>query len=590
MIFSGIFNIKWERGPTVRKKTKICLGCLREISLYDSVCPFCGFDPIKVKNPRYLRAGTRLLDRYLVGRELGEGGFGITYVGYDTRQKRPVAVKEYFPAHIASRDTTSGRSQDVICFDGKDGKFFQSGLERFKKEGKTLEKASSCDSVIQVYDYLEENKTAYIVMEYVPGITVQQRVERQGIFTPEEMLLVVEPLMNDLQKLHEKGMLHRDISPDNIILRPDGVAKLVDFGSARRTVLDAQGNNKSMTVVVRQQYTPKEQYSRNGKQGPWTDIYSLAATMYFMLTGKAPVSALEREAEAANQKMRTGMQQIKASLADVLEEAMALNPDDRYADMQSFCEALKKEIPIAEGAKPIERTVYFDREKEGRKILPQWKKKRLYLGCGILALILVMVIAGKTMLSGTQKEKAAMAEKTPLATKAVTPSPTQALVTMPDVVGKETSDAIAAVRTMDANIAIIIDRGYSEKKKETVYRQSIKPGLQYTAGDKKEVILHISLGIKCVRVPNVTGKTLTEAKAVLSARGLKYTVKKQFSNSRKNSIIKQSRKKNVKVKEGTVIHLTVSRGEKKVSLASIRTRKPEPVATKKPKKIQIVTD
>lgn len=175
---------------------------------------------------------------------------------------------------------------------------------------------------------MEENKTAYIVMEYVPGITVQQRVERQGIFTPEEMLLVVEPLMNDLQKLHEKGMLHRDISPDNIILRPDGVAKLVDFGSARRTVLDAQGNNKSMTVVVRQQYTPKEQYSRNGKQGPWTDIYSLAATMYFMLTGKAPVSALEREAEAANQKMRTGMQQIKASLADVLEEAMALSPDD----------------------------------------------------------------------------------------------------------------------------------------------------------------------------------------------------------------------------------------------------------------------
>lgn len=567
----------------MRKKTKICLGCLREISLYDSVCPFCGFDPIKVKSPRYLRAGTRLLDRYLVGRELGEGGFGITYVGYDTKQKRPVAVKEYFPAHIASRDTTSGRSQDVICFDGKDGKFFQSGLERFKKEGKTLEKASSCDSVIQVYDYLEENKTAYIVMEYVPGITVQQRVERQGIFTPEEMLLVVEPLMNDLQKLHEKGMLHRDISPDNIILRPDGVAKLVDFGSARRTVLDAQGNNKSMTVVVRQQYTPKEQYSRNGKQGPWTDIYSLAATMYFMLTGKAPVSALEREAEAANQKMQAGMQQIKASLADVLEEAMALNPDDRYADMQSFCEALKKEIPISEGAKPIERTVYFDREKEGRKILPQWKKKRLYLGCAVFALILVVVLAGKAMISGTKKEK------TPLATKAVTASPTQTLVTMPDVVGKETSDAIAAVRTMDANIAVIIERGYSEKKKETVYKQSIKPGQQYTPGDKKEVVLHISLGVKRVSVPNVTGKTLAEAKAVLSARGLKYTVKKQFSKSRKNSIIKQS-KKNAKVKEGTVIHLTVSRGEKKVPLASVPTKKPKPVATKKPKKIQIVTE
>ena len=164
----------------MRKKVKICLGCLREISIHTGICPYCGFDPLKSENPRFLRVGTRLAKRYTVGKTLGEGGFGITYTGYDNKEKRPVAIKEYFPANIVSRDTNSGRSQKITCFDGKDGKYFQEGLERFKKEAKTLEKAAFCNHVVQIYDYFEENETGYIVMEYVPGITVWQQVEKQA--------------------------------------------------------------------------------------------------------------------------------------------------------------------------------------------------------------------------------------------------------------------------------------------------------------------------------------------------------------------------------------------------------------------------
>lgn len=577
---------------TVRKKTKICLGCLREISLNDSVCPFCGFDPVKVKNPRYLRVGTKLLNRYLVGREIGEGGFGITYVGYDVKLKRPIAIKEYFPAHIASRDATVYRSQDVICFDGKGGKFFESGLERFRKEGKTLEKASFCDSVIQVYDYFEENKTAYIVMEYVPGITVQQRVDRQGAFTPEEMLTVVMPLMDDLQKLHEKGMLHRDISPDNIILRPDGVAKLIDFGSARRTLLDEKGNNKSMTVVVRQQYTPREQYSRNGKQGPWTDIYSLATTIYFMLTAKAPASALERESAVANAKMQSSMNQLKTSLVDVLETGMAVNLEERYSDMKSFQEELKKEISLSD-TKPIEKTVYFDREKEWHKILPKWKKKRIYMGAGIcLAVFLIGLYSYKYAFYADESSKPVAKLPTSAVNQEVTKEPAKTavpqLVTMPDLSDKKSSEVAGVVRQMDENITVVIEKKYSNRKKNRVCGQSIKPGEQYISGEKKEMVVYVSMGIKKIRVPDVSGKTLSEAKSILRAKGLSYKVKKQFSKSKKNSIIKQSRK-NVRVKKNTVIHLTVSKGEKRILVTPSPTQKPKTAPTKKPNRIKIIT-
>lgn len=569
----------------MRKKIKICLGCVREISLHDKICPFCGFDPLKIINPRFLRVGTRLAKRYVVGKQLGEGGFGITYIGYDTKEKRPIAIKEYFPANIVSRDTSSGRSQKITCFDGKDGKYFLEGLERFKKEGKTLERAAFCTHVVQMYDYLEENETGYIVMEYVPGITVQQRVETQGKFTPAEMLVVLVPLMKDLEKLHEKGLLHRDISPDNIILRPDGVAKLVDFGSARRAIFGEQGSQKSLTVVVRQQYAPREQFSRNGSQGPWTDIYSLAATMYFMLTGKAPISAFERESEISNQKMQEDLHQIPLCVADVLEEAMALKPEDRYPDLSAFIAALERAVPTSDEEKKIERTIYFNREKKGHKVLPLWKKRRiLYEAVAFVVLILcgitIWKIAREPELQSTEYKK----EKAVVAVEESTPAPS--LITMPRLEGETLQEALRLIKQTDNTLSVVVEKKYSEKKKGLVLSQSIDPGEQYTYLEKNEITISVSRGVKKVTVPDVQGKQLAEAKELLKAKGFKVTVKKCFSKEPKNSIIKQEENKNSKVKKGSVIHLVVSKG-RQVTATSAPA---QPAATKKMEGIQIITD
>lgn len=567
----------------MRKKVKICLGCLREISIHSGICPYCGFDPLKSENPRFLRAGTRLAKRYTVGKTLGEGGFGITYTGYDNKEKRPVAIKEYFPANIVSRDTNSGRSQKISCFDGKDGKYFQEGIERFKKEAKTLEKAAFCNHVVQIYDYFEENETGYIVMEYVPGITVWQQVEKQGVFRPGEMLALLEPLMRDLQKLHEKGLLHRDISPDNMILRPDGVVKLIDFGAARKAEVDAQGSQKSMTVVVRQQYAPREQFSRNGRQGPWTDIYSLSATMYYMLTGKVPVSALERESEMASWKMQENLNRISPALAEVLEKGMAFQPEDRYSDFTVFLHALKEAVPMEKERTRIEKTVYFNREKKGRKVLPLWKKRRILIGVSAACILVLGSAIAWQKMSG---EKTATVTETVHMTSPEPSAETEALITMPRVEGERLEEALQRIKQADDSLSVVVEKQYSETAKDRIVSQSIAPGEQYKKGNKTDVTIVVSKGIEKVKVPNVVGKSLSEAKAVLKASGLKISLKKVFSNDEKNSILKQ--KENGKVKKGSVIHLTVSKGTKTPAKTGNSTSQSR--AAEKTGGIQIITD
>ena len=421
------------------------------------------------------------------------------------------------------------------------------------------------------------------MMEYVPGITVWQQVEKQGVFQPGEMLALLEPLMRDLQKLHEKGFLHRDISPDNMILRPDGVVKLIDFGAARKAEVDAQGSQKSMTVVVRQQYAPREQFSRNGRQGPWTDIYSLSATMYYMLTGKVPVSALERESETASRKMQENLNRISPALAEVLEKGMAFQPEDRYSDFTVFLHALKEAVPMEKERTRIEKTVYFNWEKKGRKVLPLWKKRQILIGVSAACILVLGSVIAWQKMSG---EKAAPVTETVRMTSPEPSAETEALITMPRVEGERLEEALQRIKQADDSLSVVVEKQYSETAKDRIVSQSIAPGEQYKKGNKTDVTIVVSKGIEKIKVPNVVGKSLSEAKAVLKASGLKISLKKVFSNDEKNSILKQ--KENGKVKKGSVIHLTVSKGTKTPAKTGNSTSQSR--AAEKTGGIQIITD
>lgn len=516
----------------MRTRTKVCLGCLRQISLQDSVCPYCGFDPRKVVNPRYLQVGTLLHDRYTIGKVIGEGGFGITYVGVDTAKNTPVAIKEYFLSGVAGRDTSTGRSNNIFVYDGTNGRRFEEGLCRFAKEGRILSRLEKVEHVVKVFDYFEENSTGYIVMEYVPGKTVRQRVEREGVFSKIEMFEVIQPLLEDLMVIHKKGLLHRDISPDNIILRPDGMVKLIDFGAARRALSERE-EDKSVTIMIRRQYTPKEQYLSRGNLGSWTDIYALCATMYYMLSGVEPVPALEREEQDTLPKLVDLRPDLGNGLSDIIAKGMEILPEKRYQSLEELGDELVSVVPAKEQEMiaHINRTIYVNRDVEGKRYLPLWKKRRRIIG----VIVLVVILLSCGVLFGVGR-----------------------LQNEPE--SSQDNSASGA-----ATVAMI-------------------PYVMETAGDRVEKILKEEIRIE---VPDLATKSLKTAKKKLKQCHLTYQIKRAYSEVvTEGYVVSQSPKSGKKVKKGTKLTLTVSKGKKPV----VKKTTEKTVKKDTTKQIRIITD
>ncbi len=266
-----------------------CNHCMIEIKENTASCPFCGNTVSEPNPPHRLASGTLLNNRYLVGTALGEGGFGITYVGYDKTLDIKIAIKEYFPSGCATRNNTI--SNDVTLNITRQIEYYKNGKERFLQEARSIARFSKERGIVDVRDFFTENNTAYIIMEFLEGKTLMQHLREEGTFPAGELFDMMLPLMRTLEKMHKAGIIHRDISPDNIILENDDTLKLIDFGAARYY---AGEETKSLSVVLRPGYAPYEQYSRKGEQGSWTDVYALCATLYKCITGVTPPDALDR--------------------------------------------------------------------------------------------------------------------------------------------------------------------------------------------------------------------------------------------------------------------------------------------------------
>lgn len=267
-----------------------CPYCMAPVRPGES-CPNCGLTAGSyMPSLHHLPPGTVLLDRYLVGRVLGEGGFGITYIGCDLRLELKVAIKEYYPVDRSTRNAAA--TLDVTSFMGLSAQSFERGKQKFLNEARTMARMVKQQVIVSVRDYFEANNTAYIVMEYIEGTTFSHLVEQKGgRIPPAELFETLEPLFGALSIMHDNGLIHRDISPDNLMLE-NGRVRLLDFGCARET----SRGTETLTIALKHGYAPLEQYQQKG-QGPWTDIYALCATIYFCLTGKAPPQALDRIAE-----------------------------------------------------------------------------------------------------------------------------------------------------------------------------------------------------------------------------------------------------------------------------------------------------
>lgn len=314
----------------------LCPGCMREVEggVKAGFCPDCGYNFATKIEPHRLKPGTRLHDKYIVGKVLGEGGFGITYLGYDSMLEMKVAIKEYYPAGFATRDVTV--SDTVTPLTGEKETFYENGKGKFIKEARTLAKFSNLPGIVSVRDFFEDNHTSYIIMEYLEGETLKTYLKRNGgVLPPMQVASLLEPVVKALAEVHKQGIIHRDISPDNMMILPNGNMKLLDFGAAR----EQSSGEKSVSVMLKPGYAPEEQYRTHGIQGPWTDVYGISGTIYRCLTGHAPIEAMERmRQDTVKSPLELGIQ-MEPWRSGALMKGLSLYAENRFQSMEEFYNA-----------------------------------------------------------------------------------------------------------------------------------------------------------------------------------------------------------------------------------------------------------
>lgn len=593
--------------------SKRCLGCMEYYGDEFEICPHCGYvEGTPAEEAIHMAPGTLLHDRYIIGKVLGFGGFGVTYIGWDGRLEQKVAIKEYLPSEFSTRmpgETT------VTVFNGDKKDQFNDGLDKFVDEAKRLAKFKNEPGIVKIFDSFSENETAYIIMEYLDGETLTERLAKEQTIPEDEAVEMLWPVMQSLQVVHNQGILHRDIAPDNIFLTTDGEVKLIDFGASRYATTS---HSRSLTVIIKPGYSPEEQYRSRGDQGPHTDVYALAATLYKMITGKTPPDAMERRASIESKRREilvpphTIDKSISLNRENAILNAMNVRIEDRTPDVQTFMENLNADPPV--------KRVYGKIKKIDLYTWPLWLKILIPSLLSILLIFGVLLATGVISLGSLFSGKVEVPD---------------GVVIVPDVEGMEKDKAIQTIKELKLQVSaegnvvsdyiqagrivlqspnggsyieeygsvkltvssgsgvveakdgksivpyVIWDKqedaisklkqaGLAEPKIETknddnveagkVISQSIDYGTEVDEGT--QITLVVSLGPANFDMPNVTGKSVDEARSTLSSRGLTVTVSYESSSSvGQDKVISQSVSAGTKVKKGDSVKLTVSSGD-----------------------------
>ncbi len=473
----------------------LCLGCMKEYEGDYNVCPHCGYEQSSpAKEAYHIAPGVTIRGRYIIGRVLGFGGFGITYIGFDTTLQHRVAIKEYFPSEFATR---MPHETQVRIYAGEKKEQFVAGMKKTLDEAKRLAEFHQVPGITQIYDFFEENNTAYIVMELLEGDTLKARLKKVGKMPVEEALPIILAVIAALKEVHAKDIIHRDISPDNIYLLENGQVKLLDFGAARQVTTT---HSKSLTVILKLGYAPVEQYQSGGNQGPWTDVYSLAATFYKMITGIRPPESPERRVkDTLKEPSKLGVV-IEKNIENALMNALQVRIMDRTKSAEEFEKALS-----SQHVKRTTATV----EKNDMGQWPLWLKAL----CGAAgAAVLVFGILLMTGVIDSPLPKLPGFEKR------------ENTVWMPSLVNMSQSDARERLESM----GLVCEIGGTQAS-ETIMEgyvlgqvdeqdNEIMPGTQVENGTRIRLV--ISSGSGRTTVPDVVWMTEENAVALLKEQGL----------------------------------------------------------------------
>lgn len=521
-----------------------CYNCMKAFDRSSSsVCPNCHFDQnTPPKEDHYLAPGTVLEGQYIIGKTIGAGGFGITYVAWDDHLKRKVAIKEYFPLNIASR---LPGTNEVTVNSGDDSEQYEYWLRAFIDEALRLAAMDSLNGIVHIFNSFVANCTAYIVMEFLDGNTLKDILqERNSPLKYDEVVEMVVPALYSLDAIHQENIIHRDIAPDNIMRLHDGKIKIFDFGSAKNSTVSVE----NLAVLVKPGYSAIEQYDLDGQQGPYTDIYSMAAVMYHMITGKRPPDSPDRQKN--NQPLPTPSElgiSIPQSIENIIMYALNVEPEYRIQSAREFADELSSALLT-------QRQI----EQEERNKAGKWTKK-MKIGVGIAAALVAVIISGIFAFTMSPKNEAS-----------------QTAVVIIDFSTKTLEEVEAWAKASNVKLINKGEMKTADKNKEgLVIYQSKRPNETISKNDLDSVELIIRVGKydknadanknKKVKMPDLLGKTEDEALKALTDLG--FTAESiiladaQYSEKyAENTVCKQSVAKGKSVALSSKITLTLSKG------------------------------
>lgn len=408
-----------------------------------------------MKKIYYLPEGTILQGKYCIQDVIGEGGFGITYRAFDGVLKRQVAIKEYYPSVLVSRNCSYHLNVEMTSQENT--VMYKEGKSKFINEAEKMALFQGNPQIVYVIDYFETNNTAYIVMEYLEGETLLDLLRRVGRLRLADALNLLDPVMTALCAIHRQGLIHRDISPDNIIFRKNGQPCLLDFGAARDFEKSMQ-ENRGMTVILKRSYAPEEQYRMNGKQGPWTDVYAMAAVFYRCITGNPPAEISERIYQGAEKKTLEFGALVNKRQEAVLRKGLAVFAKDRYQTMEEFQRDLRQScigeqvghIP-GQGENELTRA---DRPQDSVKTTENSARKIKWIpiACGIAGFLIIGVAGSIFYISHRNSSQTKESKKTEVADKNDTKKQEKTKVTV--IPETKTSESVTPSPTAEDKSAV----------------------------------------------------------------------------------------------------------------------------------------
>ena len=601
--------------------SKRCMGCMELYKEVFEVCPECGYiEGTDAAEALFMQPETLLHDRYIVGKALGFGGFGVTYIGWDGKLEQKVAIKEYLPSEFSTR--MPGQSR-VTVFNGNKREQFHAGLDKFTEEAKHLAKFQNEIGIVKVFDSFIENETAYIIMEYLDGETLTSRLKRDKTIQEDEAVEMLLPVMNSLKNVHAEGLLHRDIAPDNIFLNSDGTVKLIDFGASRYATTS---HSRSLTVIIKPGYSPEEQYRSRGDQGPYTDVYALAATLYKMITGVTPPDAMERRAKYENNNKDILVEphklnkDIDVNIETAILNGMNVRIEDRTPNIETFIAELISTDTVKRRDGKIKKIDIF--------AWPLWLKilipSLLAVCLTFSALLATDVIKFDSLFSEEivipygvvevpdvelmDKDKAIslIEEKSLLAVAGgnveseyvdagiiLLQTPTggsfadvnsEVVLTVSSGAGVvESVNGIATVPyviwdTQEVAIDKLKAAGLAEPEIKKANDDNVEAGKVISqsidANEKvdegTQITIVISTGPAAFAMPNVSGEKASSAKAALEGKGLSVSLTyKKNDDVTEGNVISQSVSAGSKVKKGDTVILTVSSGKNIITVTKV---------------------